>query len=146
MPASSSFFSLRASYFESSFRALSLLAALIVLCATGCRNSANTVKVQGHVSYKGEALTNATVNFFPTSGRPVVASLTGEGNYTAELAPGDYVVVVMVGTTLPEGYKEGDPVPPPKIVLPVQYTTRVKSTLRATVTQEQTDAINFDLK
>ena len=113
---------------------------------TGCGGSANAVKVEGHASYRGEAITNGTVTFFPASGRPVVAPLSGEGDYTVELAPGEYVVVIMVGATIPEGYKEGDPLPPPKITLPAEYTVRAKSKLTASVQPGQSDSINFDLK
>ena len=116
------------------------------MSATGCGNSENTVKVRGHASYRREALANGTVTFFPVSGRPVVAALSGEGEYTAEVTPGEYVVAIMIGATIPEGYKEGDPIPPPKIVLPPEYTERAKSTLKASVKSGQVEPINFELK
>jgi hypothetical protein len=47
---------------------------------------------------------------------------------------------------VPQGYKEGDPLPSPKIVLPEEYASRMKSTLKPTVKPEQNDPINFDLK
>lgn len=120
--------------------------ALVVMSATGCGNSGSTVKVRGNVSYRGESITNGTVTFFPASGRPVVAPLADEGKYSVELPPGEYVVAIMIGATIPEGYKEGDPLPPPKIRLPDEYTIRAKSTLKAGVLLGQNDPINFDLK
>lgn len=116
------------------------------MSATGCGNSGSTVKVRGNVSYRGESITNGTVTFFPASGRPVVAPLADEGKYSVELPPGEYVVAIMIGATIPEGYKEGDPLPPPKIRLPDEYTIRAKSTLKAGVLLGQNDPINFDLK
>jgi hypothetical protein len=115
------------------------------MSVTGCGNSGSTVKVHGNVSYRGEAITNGTVTFFPASGRPVIAPLS-EGEYSAELMPGEYVVVIMIGATLPEGYKEGDPIPPPKFTLPNEYTVRAKSTLKASVKAGQSEPIDFDLK
>lgn len=113
---------------------------------TGCGGSASTVKVQGHVSYRGEAMTNGTVTLFPANGRPIVAPLSGEGDYSVDVAPGEYVVAIMIGATLPEGYKEGDPLPPPRITLPAEYTVRSKSKLKASVQPGQSEPINFDLK
>jgi hypothetical protein len=59
---------------------------------------------------------------------------------------GEYVVVIMIGATTPEGYKEGDPLPPPKITLPDQYTVRAKSSLKANVAAGQSEPVNFELK
>jgi hypothetical protein len=126
--------------------ALWFVTALAAISATGCGKSTNAVTVQGHARYKGEAIPTGTVTFFPANGRQVVAPLSGEGEYTAELPPGEYVVAIMIGASLPEGYKEGDRLPPPKIVLPGQYTARAKSTLKATVTADQDQPIDFDLK
>src|SRR5262245_3334162 len=125
------------------FRTSCLLAALVAMCTTGCGSSTNTVKVRGHAAYRGESLTNGTVTFFPASGRPMIAPLSEEGDYTAELAPGEYEVVMMIGTKPPEGYKEGDPLPPPKITLPDEYTIRAKSKLKASVAPGQSEAIDF---
>jgi len=112
----------------------------------GCRDSSGMRSIRGHVSYQGEAITNGSVTFFPVSGRPVSAGLHSSGEYTVELVPGDYRVVINIGAELPAGWKEGDPVPPPKIVLPAKYTTRVASSLTATVTEDQSDPIDFVLE
>jgi hypothetical protein len=47
---------------------------------------------------------------------------------------------------LPPNFKEGDRVPPPKLIIPDQYSSRAKSTLKATVSPGQSEPINFDLK
>jgi hypothetical protein len=85
------------------------------------------------------------LTFFPTAGRPVAVAVI-EGKYEAELMPGDYIAVVDLAAELPPGFKEGDPVPPPKLVLPEHYTTRAKSRLKATVAADQEAPIDFDLK
>lgn len=121
--------------------------SLALLSSTfGCGESSNTVTVRGHVTYRGEALTNAALMFFPTVGRPTSAVLSSEGNYTTELPPGEYVVTVNVGAELPPGYKEGDPLPPSKFILPDEYTTRAKSKLTASVAPNQDEPIDFALQ
>ncbi len=60
--------------------------------------------------------------------------------------PGDYTATIVVGIEYPKGFKEGDPIPPPKVVLPDEYTTRAKSTLKVTVKVGQNEPIDFDLK
>ena len=146
MPSLHSFCKLHFAFWVVRFRALFFITARAATSETGCGDSANAVKVQGRASYRGEAITNGTVTFFPASGRPVVAALSGEGEYTAELTPGDYVVAIMIGATPPEGYKEGDPLPPPKFTLPDEYTVRAKSTLKVSVKAGQSEPINFELK
>ncbi len=122
-----------------------ILIVLAPVCILGCKNSSNAIPVHGKVTYRGDALTNAGITFFPTTGRPVAAAAP-QGEYSTELPLGDYTVVVNIGSELPSGYKEGDPIPPPKILLPTTYTTRAKSTLKAVVKPGQSDPIDFDLK
>jgi hypothetical protein len=130
-----------------SWRRLACCAALslLVLGAGGCKKPGNTAAVHGRIQYRGEPLANAGITFFPQKGRPVTATAP-QGDYSTELTPGEYTVVVAVGYELPKGFKEGDPVPPPKIVLPEEYTERTKSTLKASVKLGQDQPIDFDLK
>jgi hypothetical protein len=123
-----------------------LLVGALVLGFTGCGKKSNGVHVTGRVTYQGNPVSDAVLTLFPATGRPISASLSEQGNYEAELPPGDYVATVNIGTRLPPGYKEGDPLPPPKIVLPDQYTIRAKSTLKATVAADQSGPIDFELK
>ncbi len=88
---------------------------------------------------------SASITFFPTNGRQEVATISN-GEYSVELMPGEYSAIVLIGIELPKGFKEGDPIPPPKIVLPEQYTARNKSPLKATIKAGQSEPVNFDLK
>jgi hypothetical protein len=119
---------------------------LFLAGAAGCGRESNEVSVQGRVMFRGEPLPGGSITFFPESGRPVMAVIAEDGNYSAEMPPGEYVVAVGVGTELPPGFKEGDPIPPPKVVLPPEYTTRAKSSLTATVRQGDEQPTNFELK
>lgn len=116
-----------------------------MLVASGCGESSNSVTVNGTVSHKGQPIPKAAVTFFPTVGRPTTAPASEDGAYEAELTPGDYTVTVNVSAELPPGFKEGDPYPKPKIVLPPQFTTQAKSTLTAKVADGQTEPIDFAL-
>src|SRR5215471_10269631 len=105
-----------------------LLLILLSLSAAGCKKSSGEVPVHGRISYRGQPLNSSSVTFFPAQGRPVTAP-SPQGEYSTELMPGDYVATITVGIEYPPGFKEGDPVPPPKVVLPDEYTARVKSSL-----------------
>jgi uncharacterized membrane protein len=121
------------------------LLAVAACSAIGCGESSSTVTVHGNVTYQGNPLAGS-VTFFPTSGRPVNTALSADGHYEVELEPGDYTVTVNYTEPLPSGFKEGDPMPQPKIVLPPEYSTRARSTLSASVSEGQSEPINFDLK
>ena len=69
-----------------------------------------------------------------------------KGDYAVELAPGDYTTTIDLASEFPPGFKEGDPQPKPKYVLPDEYTTRAKSTLKTTVKAGDDQPIDFDLK
>ena len=119
---------------------------LLLLGAIGCGKSGNEVTVHGHVTFRGSPLTHGSITFYPAAGRPVNAPLTEDGSYSTQLAPGEFAVTVSYSEPLPPGFKEGSPVPPPKIVLPDQYTNRTKTSLKTTVSSGQSDPVNFDLK
>ena len=125
--------------------ALCFLFALFVASVGGCKKSSGTVPVHGRILYQGQPLTKSSVTFFPASGRPVTATAP-QGEYTTELLPGDYTAAVAVGIEYPQGFKEGDPVPQPKVVLPPEYTARARSKLTATVKSGKNEPIDFDLK
>jgi hypothetical protein len=116
-----------------------------VVLLAGCGGSDGGVPVRGTVTYRGEPFSNASITFYPASGRPVSAAITA-GEYAAELQPGDYKVTVSLGVNLPPGWKEGDPVPPRDIVLPKQYSSVLHTQLIATVSANQDAPIDFALQ
>jgi hypothetical protein len=121
-------------------------AAFLAVTAAGCQKSSPGVSVHGHVSYQSQPIENCAVMFYPEHGRAVASSTDTAGDYRATLPPDDYVVTVNISVKPPAGWKEGDPIPPPKFVLPDKYTNRTKSTLKAAVKPDQSEAIDFDLK
>lgn len=120
--------------------------ALATVFCIGCAARSELLEVTGAVSYNNQPLTNAAITFFPTQGRPVTAPLDADGDYAIELAPGDYQVTITVGANVPPGFKEGDVLPPPPVVLPDRFTVRARTELNATVSEDQSEPINFDLK
>jgi len=103
------------------------------------------VPVHGRVAFHGEPLASASITFFPKGGRPVGAAIR-HGEYQTELTPDEYTVALDIAPEFPKGFKEGDPLPPQKAALPEEYTSRTKSTLKATVKAGQSEPIDFDLK
>jgi hypothetical protein len=129
-----------------SWRAPLFVFSVLPMAISGCGGTSETVSVQGNISYRGTPLSKAVVTFYPSVGRPISAPTSESGDYTVELPPGDYTTVVNVGSEIPPGYKEGDPLPPAKISLPADYTMQSKSTLSASIKDDQTEPINFALE
>jgi hypothetical protein len=128
------------------FVACMILVVLGSICG-GCGKSAmENTTVSGYFKYQSTPIARGAVTFFPERGRPTTASTDERGQYTVGLAPGDYRVTVNVGVQLPPGWKEGDPVPPQKLQLPAQYTTRVSTPLKTTVAAGGADPTDFSLQ
>ena len=122
------------------------LGAILAALSNGCAKPSDAVPVEGHVSYKGEAIANGALMFFPERGRATLTNTDASGDYSLDLPPGQYTVIVNVGVKLPPGWKESDPIPPQKTVLPPDYTTRARSSLRAKVDKGLQEPIDFGLK
>jgi hypothetical protein len=117
---------------------------IVLVVASGCSGSgAGSTTVQGNVKVQNAPIARAAVTFFPERGRPITTSTDEQGLYTVDLAPGEYRVTVNIGAQLPEGWKEGDPVPPQKAIVPPQFTSRVNTPLRTTVTQTGAEPADF---
>jgi hypothetical protein len=119
---------------------------LIGLSVIGCGKGTGETAVSGRATYKGAPISNAALIFFPGVGRSTNVTSDADGNYSTSLTPGEYTVTVMIGVELPPGWKEGQPIPRQKIMLPPQYGKRTQTPLKATVAAGQSDPINFDLK
>lgn len=122
-----------------------ILAVVLAASASGCGEASSGVPVSGHVSYQGEPIVHGAVMFFPERGRAIAAATDAAGDYTVELAPGDYAVTVNLSVRLSAGWKEGDPVPPQSVKLPSEYTTRVNTPLKATIAAGGNEPIDFVL-
>ncbi|MCA9234183.1 MAG: carboxypeptidase regulatory-like domain-containing protein [Planctomycetales bacterium] len=120
--------------------------ALVLVSAGGCQEPDNGVDVQGAVTYQGRAVPRGIVSFSPTSGRPINAQIDDAGKYAVRLPPGEYRVTVTLSTELPEGWKEGDPLPRPKVKLPPIYSNPVKTPLTATIAADQATPVDIELK
>jgi hypothetical protein len=132
--------------FEFRFPLLRLL-LLAAVCATplaGCGGGGEGVPVNGSVTYRGQPFSNASITFYPTSGR-VAGAAIDNGQYSLRLLPGQYKVTVSLGVNLPPGWKEGDPIPPREIVLPDQFSNVLRTELTATILENQSEPIDFEL-
>lgn len=155
------------------FFGLSLLS--LAGCGGGDAGTADrpaTVPVQGTVTLDGKPIEGATVTFMPaTQARPgqpaqghaAVSRTDAEGHYelmTFEagdgVVPGDYVVTV-VKQEVPEAKElsmeeyiaQGPQAPSadagPKHLLPEQYAKRQTSPLKVTVTESESEPLDFEL-
>ena len=136
-----------ASSASSAFSAVKYLIVLAIIApAIGCADGSDGVSVAGRVVYQDQPITSGALTFFPADGRPITATLSGDGKYECVLPPGEYRVAITVGVSLPAGWKEGDPVPPNAINLPAKYASRLESPLTATVKADHDAPIDFALK
>jgi hypothetical protein len=71
--------------FRSSVRASAFALAVCLLLA-GCSKS-NVVPVSGTLTYKGQPVTNAYVNFVPENGRPSMGETDQNGRFTLVYDP-----------------------------------------------------------
>jgi hypothetical protein len=123
------------------------LVLVLLAAAVGCGGGAPEATVEGRVAYQGQPIAGGALTFYPASGRPITAPLSQDGAYSCRLPPGEYRVTVTVGVTLPPGWKEGDPVPPPAVVVPPRYGSRLETPLSATVPAEGgAQTVDFTLK
>lgn len=127
-------------------RASTLAASLtVVMILTGCEKPSDQVWIAGTVSYEGQPINSAMLNFYPPKGRATAVPVTPGGKYEAQLPPGEYKVTVVESVTLPEGWQEGDDPPPPTIGLPQQYRQRTRTPLSVSVTADQSTPIDIGL-
>jgi hypothetical protein len=139
-----------------------LLLAVLVSCAS---KRSRYGEVSGKITYKGQAVNDAALLLYPTSGtetNPITIPVDPEGRFRiADVPPGEYKIVV-------EGAEGGDNeavlmknLPPAKqaemkammegqksaatIPFPEKYKDLKKTDLRCTIT-EKDQALDLDLK
>ena len=122
------------------------IAALLTLAIIGCNHADPGVRISGNVSYQDQPIPSGVLTFFPTEGRSINVPITQDGKYAGQLPEGSYKVTVTIGFDVPAGWKEGDPLPPPKTKVPKIYTSRIKTPLRADVSKSAESTIDFVLK
>ncbi|WP_252852908.1 carboxypeptidase-like regulatory domain-containing protein [Aeoliella straminimaris] len=112
------------------------MAAALLL--SGCSTSDPMAVVTGVVTVGTTPVGPCSVQFHPVGGgRPIATTTEGEGSYQIALPPGTYNVVVRPSVHLPEGWKEGDPVPDPPVAVPKDYTQATTTKLQVKVEQPQ---------
>jgi hypothetical protein len=110
------------------------IAAAGLSAATGCGGGDDATTVSGTVIVAGQTMGEGALNFFPVGGdRPIGTPVSADGTYSQSLPPGDYSVVVVTSTMPPEGWKEGDPLPPPKVKVPQKYAQPRSTPLKLAV-------------
>ena len=125
-----------------------LLSLLSLALLAGCGESKSVQPVTGTVTYQGKPLDHGMVSFFPAGARPIGAPIGSAGTYQCELPPGQYQAIVVAPPKLPEGFKEGDRLPPPDPnALPAKFGRQQSSGLSATITlQSEPQVVDFSLK
>lgn len=100
----------------------------------GCGQGPETTQLSGAVTFRGQALDHGMISFFPATGRPTGTAIEPDGTYRVSLPPDSYSVIVLAPPKLPEGFREGDPLPPPDPnPLPEKYGRKETSGLTATI-------------
>lgn len=118
--------------------ATALLGA-VVLAAAGCRSAERPIDISGKVTFKGEAVTEGSVQFIEDrTGRGAEVDLKPDGTYQARLFAGEYKVVVTPPYMVDES--SGMPNPYYKKVknIPKRYHSTETSKLTVRVSAEQT--------
>jgi hypothetical protein len=123
------------------------MASLTWLLMGGCGASGTTTLVSGRVTVSGQAMEGGIVSFFPGGGgRPQHTPLDASGAYQVVLPPGNYTVVIQASAQLPEGWKEGDRVPPPRVAPRAIYSQPRRSPLKLTVAADEAQQQDFQLQ
>lgn len=116
-----------------------------VLAIVGCSNSGDP-QITGVVSYEGKKITSGVINFLPKDGgQPLGGPIQAEGTFSCSIPPGEYTVLISAPAAVPEGWKDGDPVPIGRPQVPLKYASRATSDLQTHITAE-TKELNFSLK
>lgn len=115
--------------------------------SVGCGGGDGATAVTGVVTIKGTPVTTGVIGFIK-SGTPAIGGPLGpDGSYSLSIPPGDYQVRVDSPSPMPEGWKEGDPLPqlPPRPV-PESFAHFNSSGLTATITDESPQKLDFQLQ
>lgn len=110
---------------------------LVTSVFVGCDSGPKIVPVKGLVLRDGKPVANASVTFFPNSGRPSYATSDAEGKYSLEYGEGregavvgEHTVKLTLGGSMPgaptgasgRGRQGGGFTPPQEVTLPTTVT------------------------
>ncbi|MDR3197198.1 MAG: YbfJ family protein [Planctomycetaceae bacterium] len=136
---------------------------IFVIGCSGGTNAIHTDKVEGTITFEGQPLAGATVNFSPATagqGEPSYAQTDENGHYKlqtllgkpdAGTIPGDYIVTVLKTESVPTGKQEKGPdmqmydVVKSQSVIPESYGDKAKSPFKAAVVSGK-NQFDFALK
>ena len=124
--------------FSSRAAAAAALVGAAVVLAAGCGSAEKPLDVTGRVTFKGEPVTEGSVQFIEDrTGRGAEVDLGPDGTYKASLFPGDYKVVVTPPYMVDES--QGIPNPYYKKVknIPAKYHSTDTSGLTAAVSPDK---------
>ena len=125
-----------------------LCCAALLAGVLGCGSSGEkTTKVQGKITYQNKPATNGLIAFLKSGSKPITAAIQPDGAYAADVPPGEYKVRVDAPPAMPEGWREGQPMPPlgPRSV-PDKFANFSNSGLTATIGSESPQQLDFPLK
>lgn len=124
-----------------------ILAGVALLVYSGCDSNPKAYAITGKISYQGKPVNGGLINFLPEEGPPLGGRISEDGTYAYQLPLGEYKVRIDTPPPVPEGWKEGEPLPKlePRQV-PAKYGRFHTSKLTATVEpQSSSHEINFEL-
>lgn len=112
----------------------------------GCGGGASTTTVTGKISFEGKSATHGVINFVETGKRALGGPIAEDGTFKVELPPGEYQVRIEAPPRIPEGVKEGEPLPQlePRLI-PAKYADFKSSGLKATIGEESPQQVDFAL-
>jgi len=114
----------------------------------GCGGGPQTFQVTGKVTFQDKPVDQGLINFRSSNGTLYGGGLQQGGLYECVLPLGDFEVRIDAPVPLPNGWKEGDPLPVnPRRLVPLKYANFRSAGLKATVSAEPSShEIHFELK
>ena len=136
--------------FRLRFSQMILCAALLV--CSGCGGSGNLGQVEGVLTIDDKPIGQATIAFYPTTGRSSIGFTDDNGHYTLQYTNtetgaviGDHKVTISTETEGPDQYSEpGSVAPARKESMPRKYLSNKTTDLTATVERGE-NTIDFKL-
>jgi hypothetical protein len=125
---------------------LRLVAASLLLLAGCGGEGGDATVVRGTITYEGKPATHGAINIAQPGQRPFGGAINSDGTFEFEAPPGEYEVRIDVPPLIPEGAKEGDPLPKlePRLI-PEKYADFKSSGLTLSVGSESPQQQDFTL-